>query len=64
MKTTMTPQQLPIHMGIAPEDLKQFATKYFVQAKDAGFTYEQLLEEASALHPSARDILATVFNQS
>jgi hypothetical protein len=51
-------------MNITPEDLKQFATTYFVQAKQAGFTFEQLLKEANAVHPGASDILKTVFNRS
>lgn len=64
MRPTMSQRQHPNHMNITPEDLKQFATKYFVQAKQAGFSFEQLLKEANALHPGARDILIAVFNQS
>ncbi|MNJ14282.1 hypothetical protein D3C77_85000 [compost metagenome] len=64
MRPTMSQRQHPNHMNITPEDLKQFATTYFVQAKQAGFTFEQLLKEANAVHPGASDILKTVFNRS
>jgi hypothetical protein len=47
--------------NVAAEDVKHYATAYFIQAKQAGFTFEQLLKEANAVHPRAPLILKFVF---
>lgn len=64
MTTTTTQIQCAHQMSIAAEDLKQYATAYFIQAKRAGFTFEQLLTEANAVHPEASSVLRFVFAHS
>lgn len=64
MTNTMNQTHRDALRSISADDLQQYATKYFIQAKREGFTFEQLLEEANEVHPNAVTILKTVFGHA
>ncbi|HEH9402316.1 TPA: hypothetical protein SIA35_004467 [Aeromonas sobria] len=43
------------------EALERHATPYIIQAKLAGFSFEQLMKEAEEVHPAAGYIVKYVF---
>ncbi|MGU5770152.1 hypothetical protein [Aeromonas caviae] len=53
--------QLNSLSSLSLEELALYATPYIIQAKQAGFSFEQLMKEADEVHPAAGYVVKFVF---